>query len=105
MSAFAGPQASTPRGTGRSRRKPALGLGSSIVTLAALISAPQALAATTVSGGSTPVTTATAASGSPDDINQTGTLNVSSGPAITLNSNNSVANSGTIQSQNVSNVT
>lgn len=90
------------RGADQSRRKLALALSSSI---AALISAAPALAATTVSGGSTAVATSTAASGSPDDIQQTGTLSVSSGPAITLDSNNSVTNSGTISVQNASAVT
>ena len=105
MSAFAGPQAVTARGKGRSRRKLALSLGSSVATLAAFISTSQALAATTVSGGSTAVATSTAASGSPDDISQTGTLSVTTGAAITLDSSNSVTNSGTIQTQNVSGVT
>lgn len=105
MSALAGSAVTTAFGEAPSRRKLALALGSSIVTLAALISAAPASAATTVSGGSTAVATATAAAGSPDDITQTGTLTVAAGPSITLNSNNSVTNTGTIQVQNVSGVT
>lgn len=105
MSALAGSTATTALGEAPSRRKLALALGSSAVTLAALLAAAPASAATTVNGGSAAVATATAASGSPDDVTQTGTLTVTSGPSITLNSNNSVANSGTIQVQNVSGVT
>ena len=105
MSALAGVQAATVRGEDWSRRKRALALGSSVATLAALISAAPALAATTVNGGSTAVATSTVASGSADDITQTGTLSVTTGPAITLDSSNSVTNSGTIQLQDVSGVT
>ena len=105
MSALAGSTVTTALGEAPPRRKLALALGSSIVTLAALISTAPATAATSVNGGSTAVATATAAAGSPDDITQTGTLTVTSGPSITLNSNNSVTNSGTIQVQNVSGVT
>lgn len=105
MSAFAGLQAASSRRTGQARRRSALALGASAATLAVLVPTSRALAATTVSGGSTPVATSTAASGSPADIEQTGTLNVSSGPAITLDSSNSVTNTGTIQSQDVSGVT
>ena len=105
MSALAGSTATTALGEAPSRRKLALALGSSIVTLAALISTAPATAATSVNGGSTAVSTATVAAGAPDDITQTGTLTVTSGPSITLNSNNSVTNSGTIQVQNVSGVT
>jgi hypothetical protein len=89
-------------GNGRLARR--LRLGASVVTLAALAGAP-ALADVTVNGGSAPVTTATTSSSGPDNIVQTGTLNVASGAAITLNSNNSVTNSGTIQTQDKSDIT
>lgn len=105
MSALAGAQATAARGEDQFRRKLALTLGSSIITLAALISAPSALAATTVDGGSKAVSTSTAAAGSPADVEQTGTLSVTSGAAITLDSDNSVTNSGTIQLKDVSGVT
>src|SRR5205823_2450067 len=73
--------------------------------LAMLAGAAPALADSTVSGGSIAVKTSSAASGSPDNIVQTGTLTVTSGPAITLDSDNTVSNSGTIQVQDVNNVT
>jgi hypothetical protein len=81
-----------------------LRLGASALTLAALAGAP-ALADVTVSGGSAPLATATASSSGAENIVQTGTLSVPSGTAITLNSSNSVTNSGTIQTQNTSDVT
>jgi hypothetical protein len=88
---------------GRRRR---LQAGASSLALAMLTAAAPALADTTVNGGSSPVATATANNGAPDNISQTGTLNVSAGTAgITLNSNNTVTNSGTIQGQDVDNAT
>jgi hypothetical protein len=82
-----------------------LWLGASVAALTALATGTEALADVTVNGGSTPVATATASSSGPDNIVQTGTMNVSSGPAITLNSNNNVTNQGTIQVQDKSNQT
>lgn len=105
MSVPAGARATTTGRDARLRRRPALALSASAATLAALISAGPALAATTVSGGSTAVATSTVASGAADDVLQTGTLSVASGAAITLDSNNSVTNSGTIQFKDVSDVT
>ncbi|MDB5444738.1 MAG: autotransporter subunit beta [Phenylobacterium sp.] len=105
MSAFGGVHAvARDCGGGRGRRL-ALGLGASIPALAALICAGPAQADTTVSGGSKPVSTSTANAGAPDNVVQTGTLTVPSGPAITIDSNNSVSNSGSIQAQDVNNVT
>ncbi|CAN7344568.1 autotransporter domain-containing protein [Phenylobacterium sp. LjRoot225] len=105
MSVLAGARATTTGRDARLRRKSALALSASAATLAALVSTGPAWAATTVSGGSTAVATSTAASGSADDIVQTGTLSVTSGAAITLDSDNSVTNSGTIQLKDVSDVT
>jgi hypothetical protein len=96
--------AATPAREAALRRRSALVLSASAATLAALLSTTAARAATTVSGGSTAVATSTVASGAADDITQTGTLSVTSGAAITLDSNNSVTNTGTIQLQDVSNV-
>jgi hypothetical protein len=90
------------RRSGAARRRRLLGASVAVLTLAG---AGAALADVTVDGGSTAVATATASSAGPDNITQTGTLNVASGPAITLNSSNSVTNSGTIQTQNASNLT
>jgi hypothetical protein len=89
--------------TGRLARR--LRRGASLATLAAMIGAPPALADVSVDGGATPVATATASPSGADNIVQTGTLNVPSGAAVTLNSSNSVVNSGTIQTQDASNVT
>jgi hypothetical protein len=102
MSAPAGVRATTNGRDARPRRKPALVLGASA---AVLIAAAPALAETTVSGGSAAVATSTVASGSPDDIQQTGTLVVTSGAAVTLDSDNSVVNTGTIHLTDVSGVT
>ena len=99
MSALVRARATTTGDDARLRRKSALALGASAATLAALISAAPARAETTVSGGSSAVATSTAASGAADDIVQTGTLSVTSGAAITLDSDNSVTNSGTVQFQ------
>lgn len=82
-----------------------LRLGASVATLAALAGAGPALADVTVNGGSAAVATATASSAGADNIVQTGTMNVTTGPAITLNSNNSVTNSGTLQVQDRSGLT
>lgn len=58
------------------------------------------------SGTSTPVATATAVSGGPGDIQLTSTFTIKDAtPALTLNSNNNIANSGTITSNNVDNAT
>jgi hypothetical protein len=89
---------------GLRRRELALLTRASGLALAALAWGP-AWADTTVSGGSTPVATSTVAGGAPDNIIQTGTLTVSSGAAITLDSNNNVSNTGTVQTQDVSNIT
>jgi hypothetical protein len=80
-------------------------LRASAATLAALAGGSAAVADVTVNGGDTPIATATASPSGPDNIVQSGTLGVASGPAITLNSNNSVTNSGTIQTQNASGLT
>lgn len=105
MSGLVGVRATSMGGGARLRRKSALALSASAATLAAMISTAPAQAATTVAGGSTAVATSTAASGSADDIVQTGTLSVTSGAAVTLDSDNSVTNSGTIQLKDVSDVT
>ena len=64
-------------------------------------------ALTISSDTSTPVATATAVNGGPGDINITGgTFTIKdTTPAVTLNSNNSVSNAGTITSDNVNNAT
>jgi hypothetical protein len=67
-------------------------------------------ATTTISASQgTPVATATAKSGAPDDIDITtnGSIlpNVNTAPGVTLNSNNVVTNEGTIQFNNINNST
>jgi hypothetical protein len=99
---FVGVGSDAVRGAWRARL---LWRGASVVTLAALAFGGQARAAVTVDGGDKPVATATASSAGADDIAQTGTLNVPSGAAVTLNSSNDVTNSGTIQTQNASGLT
>jgi len=78
--------------------------GASLLVLALACSGP-ALADTIVAGGSTPASTSTVAAGSSDNISQTDTLTVSSGAGLTLDSDNSVTNSGSIQASNVNDVT
>ena len=84
------------------------------VALAPLyLSAGAAQASTTISTStSTPVTTATAKSGAPDDvvIGSGVTVSAAAGTTtpvslVTVNSNNSVDNTGTLSSSNISNVT
>lgn len=55
----------------------------------------------------TPVTTATAASGAPDDlrISSAGSIKATGGAAVTLNSNNSVTNEGAITIEDASDAT
>lgn len=80
--------------------KAALFAAAALAPLTALLASP-ALAETTVTGTrTTPIATATANNGAADDIRiDTGaTINTGvTGPAITLNSNNTVNNSGTIR--------
>ena len=76
--------------------------------LAPLMFAAVAHADTTISNATTtPVSTATVNGGSPDNIiiGTGGSVKPTSGAAVTLNSNNSVTNNGTIQIQNQSNST
>ncbi|RAK58502.1 autotransporter domain-containing protein [Phenylobacterium hankyongense] len=83
-------------------------LGSSLVSVSALIWATQAFADTTIgSGQNTPVATSTAANGAPDNvvISGSGAITPTSGTAVTLDSDNTVSNSGSIQIQNVDDAT
>jgi hypothetical protein len=83
-------------------------LGSSLVSVSALIWATQAFADTTIgSGQSTPVATSTAANGAPDNvvISSSGAVTPTAGTAVTLDSNNTVSNAGSIQIQNVNDAT
>ena len=65
------------------------------------------MAQVTISGStSTPVATATANNGQPANVIVTGSISLSSpGTALTLNSNNTVSNSGTLSANNQSNST
>ncbi|MDF2900243.1 MAG: autotransporter, partial [Phenylobacterium sp.] len=56
---------------------------------------------------STPVATATATNGAPDDVrvSSTGVVQPTAGAAITLNSNNKLTNEGTIKIQNANDAT
>ena len=73
----------------------------------AMMAAAPALAATTISGStSTPVQTATANNGQPDDVSITGQITIPSTAtapvvAATLNSNNQLTNSGSISIKDV----
>jgi hypothetical protein len=83
-------------------------IGSSLVSVSALVWATHAFADTTLSGGSsTPVKTSTANNGQPDNlvIDSSGTLGPTSGVAVTLDSNNTVSNAGSIAIPNSSNST
>jgi len=92
---------------GGSRRRAALA-GSSLAGLMLLAAAAPASAETDVTGArTTPIATATAASGAPDNVvvDSGASVEPGSGVAVTLNSNNTVTNSGTIQIQNQDNTT
>lgn len=78
-----------------------------LVSASALIWATQAFADTTISNGTTtPVKTSTANGGAPDNVVVAagGEIKPASGVAITLDSNNTVSNSGVIQFQDVNGV-
>ncbi|MDB5452864.1 MAG: hypothetical protein JWO33_1442, partial [Caulobacteraceae bacterium] len=90
------------------RRVIGLRFGPPLVSLTALVWAGQASAETSVaSARTTPISTSTAASGAPDNITITadGSVKPPSGVAVTLDSDNTVSNSGTIQIQDVSDTT
>jgi hypothetical protein len=100
----------SPRAKPASRRiaRSLLRFGPSLVSLSTLIWATHAGAQTSIdSGRTTPVATSTASPAGPSDINITanGSVQPPSGVAVTIDSNNSVTNSGTIQFQNVNGVT
>ncbi len=79
----------------------------SLVALAAGLGAKAAQAETTVSTAvTTPVQTATANSGAPDNVvvSSTGSITINSGTALTLNSSNTIVNSGDLISLDDSNV-
>ncbi|MFN4176886.1 autotransporter domain-containing protein [Phenylobacterium sp.] len=83
-------------------RRNAWRIGASVVSLSTLAWAAQANAETKIdSARTTPIATSTAASGSPDSISITsdGSVKPASGVAVTLDSDNDVANAGTIQIQ------
>ncbi len=73
------------------------------VALGALVIATGAQAATTIGDKSQPVDTATANNGQPDDITITGTITVKSGTAVTLDSNNSITISGSVNMNSTAN--
>ncbi len=76
------------------------------VSLSALIWAGAAAADTTISTAvTTPVATSTAASGAPDNVIVTGSVKPASGVAVTLDSNNTVTNSGVLSTQNTNDTT
>ena len=94
------------RAAGVSARRPVLAsllrYGPALVSVSALIWAAPALAQTTVSNGSTtPLVTSKAGDVT---IASGGSLKPPSGAAVTIDSNNSVTNSGVIQFQNLNNV-
>jgi len=79
-----------------------------LVSLTALVWAGQVSAETTVATArTTPISTSTAASGAPDNISITadGSVKPASGVAVTLDSDNTASNAGTIQIQDVSDMT
>lgn len=81
----------------------ALRFGPSMVSLSALIWAAPALAQTTISTATTaPLVTSTAGNVT---INPAGSIRPTSGVAVTIDSNNSLNNTGVIQFLNVDNVT
>ena len=92
---------------GSSRFSGALRFGPSLVSASALIWAGAALADTTISTAVTaPVATSTAASGQPDNVIITGSVRPTSGAAVTLDSNNTVAiTGGAVSTQNTDNTT
>ena len=76
-----------------------------VAPLVLLCGAP-ALAATTISGAqTTPVNTSTANSGQPDDVTITGSVTVTAPVAVTVDSNNTLTNSGSISITDVDNST
>lgn len=83
-------------------------ISASFVSLSALIWATQAFADTTVSNDrTTPINTSSANNGAADNvvINSGASVKPPSGAAVTLDSNNTVSNSGTIQIQDKSDST
>ena len=97
------------RASGVSARRPVFGrllrYGPAMVSVSALIWAAPALAQTTSTTLSNSSTTPLATSTSGDiTINTGATLHPPSGAAVTIDSNNSVTNSGVIQFQNLNNV-
>jgi hypothetical protein len=72
----------------------------------ALLAAAPGFAATTISDSHTsPVSTSTANSGQPDDVSITGSVTVTGPVAVTLDSNNTLTNSGSINIKDVDNST
>lgn len=97
-----------PRANSTSRRG-GLGLvGTSLVSVTALLWAGQALADTTISSDrSTPINTSTVNNGQPDNVVVNNGVNLTppGGAAITLDSNNTVTNNGAIKIQDKDNAT
>src|ERR1700761_7081803 len=88
-----------PVSRGAARRR----IGPGAVSLLALLWAAPALAQTTINSDTTkPLVTSTAGDVT---INQGGTIKPPSGVAVTIDSNNSVTNTGVIEFQNLNNVT
>ncbi len=102
-------QDAVSRASGVSARRPHLArvlrYGPAMVSVSALIWAAPALAQTTSTTVSSSTTTPLATSTAGDiTINTGATVHPPSGAAVTIDSNNSVTNSGVIQFQNLSNV-
>ena len=107
MTGYFSPDAAQDAPRGSLSRRPQLAavlrFGPPMVSLSALLWAAPALAQTTITSDTTkPLVTSTAGDVT---INQGGTIKPASGVAVTVDSNNSVTNTGVIEFQNLNNVT